>query len=65
MAWTEADLAAIDAAIASGDQTIQFQDRTLTRRSIRELLEARAIIVASLNARNRQLLGVANKGFEQ
>lgn len=64
MAWTQADLTTIEAAIAKGEQTVQFADRTVTYRSIDALLKARAIIVAELTTRKRQTLGVANKGLE-
>lgn len=46
MAWTQTDLDRIDAAIASGELTIQHSDgRRITYRSIQELKEARAMIL--------------------
>lgn len=65
MAFSTADLTAIERAIALGEQTVQFQDRTVTYRSISDLLEARAVIIAALNGSGRTRYAVANKGFEQ
>lgn len=49
MAFTTENLAAIDAAIASGELTIRGADgRTVTYRSMDELLRARALMVADL-----------------
>jgi hypothetical protein len=63
MPFTQADLTAIDRALAKGEQTIQFQDRTVTYRSVKELLEARALISSELSTVSRQVIGVANKGL--
>lgn len=63
MAFTQTDLDVIEAAIAKGEQTVQFADRTVTYRSVDQLLKARAEIVAALTTRKRQVLGVSNKGF--
>ena len=63
MAYTSADLTAIQTAIAKGEQTVQFADRTVTYRSISELLEAEKRISGSLASRPRQSLGYAEKGF--
>ncbi len=48
MAFTTTDLAAIDAAIASGELTISHNGRTVTYRSMNDLLKARATVVAEL-----------------
>ena len=64
MAWTLADLVAVETAIASGEQFVQFQDRTVTYRSIPDLLEARDAIKASLMTRSKQTLLVGSKGLE-
>lgn len=48
MAYTTDDLAAIDAAIASGELTVKTNDRLVTYRSIDELLRARNHIAAVL-----------------
>ncbi len=51
MAFTTTDLAAIDAAIASGELSIRAADgRTVTYRSTDELLKARDVIKADLAA---------------
>ncbi|HEU0142226.1 MAG TPA: hypothetical protein VFQ79_21065 [Bryobacteraceae bacterium] len=48
MAWTQAQLNAIESAIASGELTVRFGDRTVTYRSMEELLQARAVIKEAL-----------------
>jgi hypothetical protein len=51
MAFTPQDLAAIDFAIASGELTVRTADgKLVTLRSMAELLQARAVITASLAA---------------
>jgi len=50
MPWTSQQLDAIDAAIASGELTVRFGDRTVTYRSMGELFQARAVIRDSLAA---------------
>lgn len=51
MAFTTTDLAAIDAAIASGELSIRAADgRTVTYRSTDELIKARDVIKADLAA---------------
>ena len=51
MAFTPQDLAAVDAAIASGELSVRAADgRTVTYRSMDELLKARALMVADMAA---------------
>lgn len=50
MPFTSADLAAIDAAIASGELTVQQGDRQVTYRSISDLERARRIVKADVDA---------------
>lgn len=50
MAFTPQDLAAIDAAIASGELTISTNGRTVTYRSMSDLLKAREAIAGALAA---------------
>jgi hypothetical protein len=50
MAWTQSQLDAIEAAIASGELTVRFGDRTVTYRSMDELLQARAVIKEAIDA---------------
>lgn len=44
MAFTTTDLAAIDAAIASGELSVKFADRQVDYRSIDDLIKARNLI---------------------
>ena len=54
MAFTTQDLAAIDAAIASGELTIRAADgKMVTLRTMSELLQARAAIRADIAAQRR------------
>lgn len=49
MAFTQADLSAIDSAIASGELTVRTADgKLVTLRTMDELLQARSVITASL-----------------
>jgi roadblock/LC7 domain-containing protein len=51
MAFTTSDLAAIDAAIASGELSIRGADgKTVTYRDTDDLLKARAVILADMAA---------------
>jgi hypothetical protein len=64
VAYTQAQLDAIQAAIAKGERTVQFADRSVTYRSMDELLIAESRILSALSAgRSKQLLGVASKGL--
>lgn len=49
MAFTQTDLDAIDAAIASGELTVSHNGRTVTYRSMDDLLKARKRIEDVLN----------------
>ena len=51
MAFTTTDLAAIDAAIASGELTVRTADgKQVTLRTMTELLQARQVIAAGVAA---------------
>ena len=67
MAWTAADLVAIDAAIASGVLRVSYKDRDVTYRSMEELLLAKAQIQGSIasdaGTRVRQFRFVTDKGL--
>lgn len=52
MAFTSADLDAVDRAIASGELTVRTNDRLVTYRSMAELAQARAAISAALAAQS-------------
>jgi hypothetical protein len=66
VAYTEADLAAIRSAIAKGERTVSYVDRSVTYRSMEELLAAEERIAGSLvtaQGRAKQSFAVASKGF--
>lgn len=70
MAYTEAQLqeqiTALESALARGERNVTFKDRSVTYRSTQELREALSYFSGLLNqlqARPRQSLGVASKGF--
>lgn len=48
--YTDADLAAVNAAITSGAQSVSFGNRTVTHYSLSDLLLLRAEIIRSLTA---------------
>lgn len=48
MAFTQTQLDAIDAAIASGELTVSFGDRSVTYRSMSDLRRARELIKAEM-----------------
>lgn len=50
MAFTQTQLDAIDAAIASGELTVSFGDRSVTYRSMSDLRRARELIKAEMQA---------------
>ena len=50
MAFTQAQLDALEAAIAGGELTVEYQDKRVTYRSLREMMEIRTLM--------RQQLGV-------
>ena len=68
MAYSTADLTAIRTAIARGERSVTFADRTVTYRSMEELLQAEARIGQALASapearRSKQTFGVTSKGF--
>lgn len=51
MAWVQSDLERLETAIASGTLTVRFADgRMVTYASMSDLLRARGVIAAALNA---------------
>ena len=54
-------------AIAKGERSVQFADRSVTYRSIDELMQAEARIANALasGSRAKQSLGVSSKGFRR
>lgn len=68
MAYTEADLAAVRAAMARPESYVAFSDRAVTYRSLADLQELERQILKDLaqtagRTRSRQTLVVASKGF--
>jgi hypothetical protein len=57
--YTQAQLDAIRAAIAKGEKSVTFADRTAVYRSMDELLQAEARIAAALAAGPKQTIVVA------
>lgn len=53
MAFSQPDLDAIDRAIAAGELSVRTADRSVTYRSMDELLRARETIAASLASAQR------------
>lgn len=53
MAYTTADLDALDAAIAGGELSVQVDGRRVQYRSIAELLQARAHVASLLQAQTQ------------
>lgn len=66
--YTLAQLTAVRKAIASGELSVQWGDRTRTFRSIDDLLQAEARIMRGLSdaggGRAKQFIGVASKGLD-
>jgi len=52
MAWTQTHLDAIEAAIANGELTVHFGDRSVTYRSMDDLLKAHAVIKDALESQS-------------
>lgn len=66
MAWTQTDADNLKAAIAKGERSVTFADRTVVYRSVAEMQEALAMIEAELSrpVRPKQFLGYhGGKGF--
>lgn len=52
MAWTQADLDNLDAAIATGARIVRYQDREVTYQSTQSMLNVRAMIAQALAGRD-------------
>lgn len=68
MAYTTADLAAVRTALLRGEKSVTFADRSVTYRTVDEIMKVEAAIIAELAAastdtRPRQFFGVATNGF--
>jgi len=55
MAFTQAQLDSLDEAIVSGALIVHFQDRSITYRSLKDLLTARGVVAAALDTTIRQV----------
>jgi len=65
VAWTQADLDKLDAAIANGGilQSLTFSDQTFQFRSIDEMLKLRAVMAQALNSQaTNHRLAATKKG---
>lgn len=68
MAWSQADVDAVKAALAKGERRVQFADRSVEYRSTDELLQILRAMEAELDAaastpRPKLYYGHASKGF--
>lgn len=50
MAFTSADLAAIDAAIAAGENTVEVNGRKIVYRDVEQLIKARNLIASQISS---------------
>lgn len=59
MAFTQVQLDALDDAIASGALTVKYQDKTVTYRSLADMLRLRDLMAAELSGddANRNIFG--------
>lgn len=66
MAWTQAQLDALDEAIAQGALSVKYQDRVVTYRSLKEMLAVREMIRRQLGLSGDRvtLLAKHSKGIE-
>jgi hypothetical protein len=58
VAWTQADADALRVAIAKGEKSVTFSDRSVTYRDLDEMLQALALVERALqgtSARNFRL----------
>ncbi len=65
MSWTSEDLDRIESAIAQGALRVEYNDRVVVYRSMRELKEAREMIRRSLGLvkRGGRILCKSSKGI--
>lgn len=65
-AWTQAELDALEHAIAQGALSVRFADRTVTYHSLTDLLKLREVMRRSLASPKRAQVGLGGgfgKGF--
>jgi len=63
MAFTTADLASIDAALTSGELSVEVQGRRVVYRSVDELIKARATVDTLLKAQSASTKPVRTAHF--
>ena len=67
MAYTQAQLDALDEAIVSGELTVKYQDKMTTYRSLEEMLRIRRLIAGELDPAagitSRRLFASVSKGL--
>lgn len=65
MAYTEADLTAVRTALTRGERTVQYADRSVTYRSVDELVQIEQRILRELatSRPTKQTYLVGNKGL--
>jgi hypothetical protein len=61
MPFTSADLTAVDAAIASGELTVEVEGKRVTYRSVAELMQARTMIVSEIALADSNNAGSATR----
>ena len=57
MAFTQNDIDQLKRAIATGALRVQFKDRTVTYRSLKEMRETLSVMMADVAPQNRTKLG--------
>jgi len=65
MAWTTADLEAIEASIKNGTSRVRYADREITYRDLDELLKLRNLIQAELGVVANGGIGHHYPGFSK
>lgn len=61
MAWTEADAQRLRDAIARGEMSVTFADRTVSYRSVGELIKALDVVERALATTPRQTVVVPKR----
>jgi hypothetical protein len=63
VSWTQADLDAVEAAIAKGEKSVSFADRNVVYKSTDELVAVRRLINQELNPQPKTVSAFGSKGF--
>lgn len=61
MAFTSADLTAIDAAIAAGENTVEVNGRKIVYRDVEQLIKARNLIASQIS-KDTQSTNIVRRG---